>query len=362
MDVVTSRRLIHWALWALVALLALRFLWFATTVARQHTSGFAAYYTAARLVRAGADAGQFYDEAWFREQVAQDTPTIGDIYNVGPPATALLLLPLAGLSYEPARVVWTAFNVVILALAAVWLVRQTALPGHVAAAALVVLLLYQPLYANFALGQAYVLLLGLLVVAWHSYRQRRDGLLGAALGLMLVLKTAGILLWPLLVVQRRWQALLWAAGTALLVIVGSLPWLGLPAWLTYLRLLPGFTGRPELAVTAYQTHLSFFRHLFGFNPQWNPAPLWPAPWLATALPWLALLSLVGISSYEALRAGDSDELFAAFAVLSVILSPVALDYHYTLLLLPLAIGLAWWWRVRPGLRPTLLLAAAVLLV
>lgn len=328
-------------LWLLILLLALRFAFFVADAAARPSNGFVAYYVAARLVKDGADVGRFYDDAWFRSAIARYGPAVNDIYNVSPPTTALLLLPLAGFSYAGARSVWTLFNLVCLVGVGVWLMWQSDLRGLWVPSFAVLMLAYQPLYANFAQGQAYVLLLAWLVVAWYGYRHQRAWLLGISLGLMLVFKTAGVLLWPLLLIRRRWRALVWGTLTVLVVSLASLPWLGLGTWRTYFRLLPRLSAQPEMAVTAYQTQLSFFRHLFTFDERWNPAPLLHAPALGTWLPRLGIAAVAGISAYAAYTTDRDDLAFAAFAVATVLLSPVSLDYHYTLLLLPIAILVAW---------------------
>jgi hypothetical protein len=120
-----------------------------------------------------------------------------------------------------------------------------------------------------------------------------------------------------------------------------LPWIGAAAWTSYLPLLAGLAGRPETSVTAYQTLLSFFRHLFVYDAQWNPAPLWNAPSLGLVLPWLGLVVMLAASVYAVLIGAKADLTFALFAIASVVLSPVSLDYHYTLLLVPVAILFAW---------------------
>ncbi len=334
-------RLVRWFLWGLVLLLAFRLASFTIDAAVRPSNGFAAYYTASRLVADGADVSRFYDNAWFRAEIARHGPAVNDIYNVSPPPTALLLLPLVGLDYTGARIIWTLVNLACLVGAVVWLVRQAGLRGLWVPGFSAFVLLYQPLYANFSQGQVYVLMLVLLMIAWHGYRQRRGWMSGMALGLMLTLKTAGVLLWLLFLVQRRWPALIWGSATALLVGLGSLHWLGIESWRTYFRLLPRLSTQPKIAVTAYQTQLSFFRHLFTFDERWNPAPLLQAPALGTWLPWLGVAAVAGISAHAAYATDRDDLVFATFVLASVILSPVSLDYHYTLLLLPIAILVAW---------------------
>ena len=64
-------------------------------------------------------------------------------------------------------------------------------------------------------------------------------------------------------------------------------------------------------------------------------PLFDAPWLAAVLNLLVLCLALGITL--SLGRSAKIELFAATVTLSVILFPMALEYHYTLLLIPLAV-------------------------
>src|SRR5207244_2324682 len=138
-----------WALWLLVALLVARFALFLPGAAVRASNGFAAYYTAARLVVERADPARFYDDAWFRAQIAAHGPAVNEIYNVNPPTTSLLLLPLAGLDYTGARLIWTALNLAMLIAAGGCLVRRLGFGGPWLPAAIAYTLVYQPLFANF---------------------------------------------------------------------------------------------------------------------------------------------------------------------------------------------------------------------
>src|ERR1035437_3228764 len=71
----------------------------ACPAATQLTNGFSAYDTSARLVVEGANPAHFYDDEWFRLQTIRlGFGAAQDIYNVNPPAAALLMVPLAELS------------------------------------------------------------------------------------------------------------------------------------------------------------------------------------------------------------------------------------------------------------------------
>jgi uncharacterized membrane protein len=108
-------------------------------------------------------------------------------------------------------------------------------------------------------------------------------------------------------------------------------------WLAYFRAARELTGHAALSVTAYQTQLGLVRHLFVHDARWNPVPLVDLPALASVLSVTLGCALLGWTMLVAWKRPRNDLIFAAFSALTLILSPVSLDYHYTLALLPLAI-------------------------
>jgi hypothetical protein len=364
------------------------------------SDGFASYYTAARLVAEGANISQFYNDAWFGAQIASRGIPVRDIFNPNVPTTALLFAPLTPFDYITARIIWTMFNALLFAGTLALLLYEAGLRGVWVPGAVILALLYQPLYASFNQGQAYVLVFALMVAAWWAYRRGCAALLGLILALLLLGKTAGALFWPLLLARRR-RALAWSAAFTFLLALVSLPRIGAGAWLTFIDSLRIFSAHPSLAVTAYQSQSGFFRHLFTFDPQWNPAPLVNAPILGTWLPLLGFVVVVSVSMYvttsrpsttddrpsttfrlpssvarlalAARRLPSSvarlaltacrrlsfvvrpssfvprppspvsrpDLAFAMFTSANIILSPMSLDYHYTTLLLPIIVLVTW---------------------
>ena len=261
-----------------------------------------------------------------------------------------------------ARLIWTLLNLAAFLAGLGWILKGLGMRGAWAAGFLALALICQPVYSGLGQGQAYLLLFGVLVVAWHGFRSGRPALLGVALGLMLTFKIAGLFLLLLLLARRQWSALGWAVATTVVVGVASLPWLGTQGWLTYLSLLPGFNGRPDLSVTAYQSLPGLFRHLFTYDPQWNPSPALEAPMVAAVLTIGCVGSIAGLSCYLASRDRENRDLvFSAFVLANLVLSPLSLEYHFPFALLPLAVVLARV-SVRPVLLPFLLLGVAAALL
>ncbi len=194
--------------------------------------------------------------------------------------------------------------------------------------------LFPPLAANFHEDQAIIFFFGLFIVVLWGLVKQREAIAGAALGLALILKTTGLSLWWLLLLQRRWRALIWGVGTAAVVALATLPWIGLDTWLVYLRAAGSVTGGPVKAITAYQTSAGFFTHLFVYDPTWNPYPLFHWPTGALLLSTIVTLAALGLTLWWGRRA-ETGDLFAALLPLSVILLPVAEAHHFVILLIPI---------------------------
>jgi hypothetical protein len=184
---------------------------------------------------------------------------------------------------------------------------------------------------------------------------------GASLGAAFALKAAGAVFWLLLLAQRQWRALLSAGGVFLVLVLATLPLSGLSAWSSFFARAEALRASGSLIVTAYQSAPGLVRRLTVADPQWNPSPLFDAP---TAGPVLAVLVVIGLIAWSiviAARRPRDDALFAAFAALAVAVSPVSLDYHYVICLLPIAVLVSRLPAGPAGLQGLLLLAAVLMI-
>ncbi|MCW8818653.1 MAG: DUF2029 domain-containing protein [Ignavibacteriaceae bacterium] len=327
--------------WLIVFILACYFIYYVIQHAACPSHGFASYYTASRLLIKGDDVNNFYNDNWFSSRVEEYVPEVYEIYNVNMPTTAFLFLPLAFLDYSNARIIWTIFNLIIILITLIYLIKKLQFENFLAPLLIILFLCFQPLYSNFAYGQVYILIFCLLVLAWFAYKSRRDELLGFLLALVFILKTAGIFLILLLLLQKKWRSLLWALTTAILLITACLPRGGIDAWYSYLGRLVHYSSHPSLSVTAYQSIHSFFHHFTAYDKQWNQEPLFNLPILGNILSVIFSLMLIIITSIKTNKLKKTDLSFGAFVIAGIVISPVSLDYHYVLILIPIVILLNW---------------------
>ncbi|MBI1880351.1 MAG: DUF2029 domain-containing protein [Chloroflexi bacterium] len=305
------------------------------------THGFIGYYTAALLLRRGQLGPEAYDNEWFINQVqtiAQQP--IGEIMTPSLPTASLIALPFTFLPPQVARATWIWFNLLMLLLGLGLLLithnRANQKRGQplwwwvfIAFA-----FIFPAVAANFRIGQSIILFFGLFALALFGLVKRQERLAGLALGLAFILKTTGLSLWLLLLVQRRWRALAWGIGLIGVIFLISLPWIGLATWAAYFQAAWIVTSGSTVAVTAYQTTAGFFAHLFHFDPTWNPNPIanWPA--LAQLLTLLTTIASLTITLWWG-RSAPEIKFFAALIPLSIVLLPVAEEHHFVILLIPI---------------------------
>ena len=364
-NVVTTPRL-HTATLSALALgfLALYLGWVIVPVVRQRFGIFSVYYTASRTMLYQPQAmPNVYDDEWFAVQIARvGIPNVRDIFNLNPPTMSLIALPLAWLPPFVARWAWVPISIFLLVAGLMTLISTLGLAPHWGVWVLPLVLLYAPITEELGLGQVYILLFALLcAVVWAEVRGRFV-VAGCALGLMLILKTAGAWLALLLLVTGHWRTFLWAVGVAAVVALVSLPWIGVETWRTYFSQLPGLATNPARYVTAYQTTTSLLGHLFTYEARYNLAPLVNWPWLARSLS----LIVVGLTLIFSMRWGRfKDQPVLTLALLSALIvtnAPLAEGYHYMLALPSLIIAWGWAIRVRPDWRAWLCLALATVLI
>lgn len=303
--------------------------------------GFAAYYTASKLLINGQIGPQAYDDAWFNEQLQHEVQhPMHEVFSPTLPTVSWLMLPLIWLPPQTARNVWT-WSMAGLFLATLGLLvyimyqQNGQRPQPLLWSAFVSLALIFPgTAANFHEDQTLIFFFFLFGVSFWGVIQQNQALAGSALGLAFILKTTGAALWLFFFVRRQGSALIWGGGTVLAIFLLSLPWIGSETWLMYAQEVGRVSNSPIKAVTAYQTTAGLFEHLFRFDAQWNPAPLVDWPILARLL----TVTVMGLTTLITLWVGRQAKpamLFAMLVILSVILLPVAEEHHFVMMLIPI---------------------------
>jgi hypothetical protein len=340
----------------------------ALPAARLRTHGFSSHFTGAYvLVYEPEQMGRVYDNAWFSARIVDLGFTgVGDIFNIQPPTMTLVMAPLVWLPPDLARMVWTFLGLGWLVAGLGLLMSALGLRARWGLWALPLCLAYTPIYQNIRLGQVYLLLFFLMSLFFWAALRRGDRAAGIILGALLILKSAGAWLWPLLLCTSRRWVILWGGLAAAAIALASLPRVSIAAWLAYVREIPGFLSAPQRYVTAYQTVTSLVGHLTVYDATFNPQPALDWPLFARVATPLLLLAALACSLRWGRLADERLEpralTLALFLAPAVANAPVGEGYHYTLIVPAIVVACWWAWRARVGPWAWAALALALILL
>jgi hypothetical protein len=262
--------------------------------------------------------------------------------NAHPPASVLIALPFAALSYSNATLVWNLLSLAALAIS-LWLIAR-ALNFEFTAWSIfpvvALLLLCSPFREQISQGQLNLVLLLLITAAWVASRTRYDAMAGLMLGLATAVKLFPGFLFLYFVIQRRWKVV----------------WSGIAAFLGVTALTVAVFGSDTFAAYVYDVlpKVKDFRSswvnasIIGlFAKLFNPAtdiervvPLLRSPLtarLASAFACAGILALWAPIVWRAKNQREKDLAYGLTICTMLLISPITWDHYFLLLLVPLAI-------------------------
>ncbi len=288
---------------------------------------FTAYYTAARLVRVGRSP---YDEAAFGAE-AQSLGFRNDRPYIYPPLLAIGVTPLTLLPPRQAATVWFLLNVTLLGLSSILVARTLGLQTQklaVVSLSLAVLTFYPAVFSIFV-GQANVLLLGLLALAWYGTKRGSDTLAGVTIGAASLIKVFPFCLALYFLWKGRYRSFL-SAVAAIVVLTGfSIAVVGLEPHLTFVESI-----LPTQVVKPHPLNQSLSSFLFrAIEPALQrDLLLWR---LASLSAWaLIVLGTVLLIACGSRQAASQDLEFGLVVVSMLLVSTVSWIGTLTLLVIP----------------------------
>jgi hypothetical protein len=261
-----------------------------------------------------------------------------------PPPVILLSLPLALFTYETAALLWLLFEILCLSgsvyLLLSWWGNQP--PIGVAALVTIFLIGWGPVTDGLIMGQLMSLLLLLLCLTWTLWRAGRWQLGALLLGLAMALK---LVVWPLallLLLYRRWSALLVLAATFVAANLAAGLMVGLDVVAHY------YTAVGAQVETIYRAHEGNFalwglgwRLFFGTGSTMiggiHAPPLIDMPEMAALSSLLILFLFLLLVLYFCVTAKRLDVRLAVLVCAAVIANPIAWSHYLVLLLIPLTV-------------------------
>jgi hypothetical protein len=294
---------------------------------------FTIYYMSALLLRSGQGADLYNSDTQYRAQLTFAHVPIrqGPLPFNHPPFEAIVFLPFTLLSYWPAYLLWTAINVIMLALSVVLLRRR--FPRILTSSPLVLGLgaaAFFPVAIAIVQGQDVVLLLLLFVLAVICLDRGQDATAGALL--------AGGLFRPHLIVPilvllavRRWRLLRGFVPAALVLVAMSVA-------------ITGWNGPHDYIQFVLHVEKTVCHGCFG--PQTVPnlrglfqdlPGLGASSRAATALVLVSSLVIFFVALRRIWNGRDSIGFSSNLAVVTTLLVSFHLLTHDLILLLPLAL-------------------------
>jgi alpha-1,2-mannosyltransferase len=280
-------------------------------------------------------------------------------YNIHPPTSVLLALPLGILTYPDAALVWNIISIGAV-LASVVVVAMT-LPNSKAliVPGVVLLPLCHPLYGNFYQGQLNLFLVLLVTGMWALERAGRYRLAGLVLGLAATIKLFPIYLAIYYISQGR-ARLLWAALVSVLTLTSITAFLlGLDTYYDYMAIVLPWNA--EFRMLGYNLSIAGLWHkLFYPVPGEQIIPLWSSLAIArwgTLCSDLIITAIVVVAARRACTPAQCDFAFAATATGMLLVSPVTWDTSLPILLVPFTLI-----ALSPVITRSLWLSAALLTI
>lgn len=325
-----------------VLLIAL-FLYFGCFKAIVRPAGdFANYYTASRLALSG-EAGtlKMYDHFWFQHEIEKYFHgTLGSFIPF-PPSTVLLMMPLAWLSPDAAKISFVVVN--ILLTAGIILVLSTVTKLPLRFVTVLVLLGGISLWSNVREGQMYIILVFDIVAALLLVQRGNHFSAGVLFGVMLPVKYITLLFIVYFLFRKNFKLISGAIIATVVVVAAGVFFTSVKLNEYYLaEILPQhLAGNIQNPFTAnFQSFHSLLSRLFIPNETLNPHPFLNIPlfasWLAAAVS-LFFLGIAIAAMYTISWSDDVEITWYAISLLVVyglVLSPASASYHLVLLVVP----------------------------
>jgi hypothetical protein len=309
---------------------------------RTLNTDFPNYYLAAKLTREGVDPSRAYEWTWLQREKdhrAIDQRVVGLVPIT--PFSTLAIWPLTGMAPLAAKHVWLIFNLLLLFPIA-WLMRAVSGLSLLQIGCLFGMCF--PLQRNLLYGQYYIVLLGILTAACWAAQRNRNYLAGSLVALGVAVKIFPVILTLHFIRKKNWAAVFACVLTGILCVLVSVWVFGWSLHRTYLLQVLPWTMRGEVLdpYNLGSSSLSTLLHrLFLFEPQWNAHPALHAPWLLAILhPALQLALLVPAVLWIDTRVSSPARIsleWSALLLATLTFTPLPASYHFTVLILPVAV-------------------------
>jgi len=267
-------------------------------------------------------------------------PNISTIeYNVHPPTSVLLALPLARFDYPDAVLIWNAISLAVFLVSLVIVAAVLPVPRTLSLPALALLPFCHPLYENFYQGQLNLVLVLLVTAIWALERSGRSTTAGLLLGAAAAIKLFPAYLAIYYVARGRIRPLVAAALSFLALTFATALVLGPDAFHDYATVV--LPWNKDFRILGYNISIAglwykLFHPIQGemIDPLWTSLAV--ARW-GTLLSNLAITVIVATVAHRARTLTERDLALATTVTAMLLVSPVTWDTSLPLLLVPIAV-------------------------
>ncbi len=260
-------------------------------------------------------------------------------YNIHPPTSVLLILPLGRLNYATAVLVWNVISLVALGASLVIVALMLKVPASLILPGLTLLPLCHPIYGNLHQGQLNLVLVLLVTAMWALERTGRSTLAAMIIGVAAAIKLFPIYLVLYYVAQGRIRPVVVVFATFITLNLIALLLLGTDTYYDYVVVVLPWNAK--FRMLGYNLSIAGLWHkLFYPVPAERIIPLWSSLALArwgTLLSNLSITVIVVLLTCQAKTSREHDMAFAAVAAAMLLVSPVTWDAALPILLVPFAL-------------------------
>jgi len=284
---------------------------------------FSVFYTASKVIMEG-HTEHLYDIEWFYEVGSQPYQYF--------PFFAILISPLALLSFENARVVWMIINQIVL-LSSIWLVIKSFIINdiRIILGIFILTLGFGPMDANMYWGQVNAVIMLCIVAAWWAYKNDRPWLCGFMIALGTIIKITPAILGVYFLYKRAFKVVSGSILSGIGLVFFSMVYLGGVtehiAWFN--DMLPFLTGDDGMGKGGSILNQSFLAFYIRLAQQ--------GLFSISTAPTLHIISELGVLVASFLfctrrrLTPDAPEFnleFAAITCLTVLMPPMVIVQHY----------------------------------
>lgn len=260
-------------------------------------------------------------------------------YNIHPPVSVLLVLPLGLLNYPDAVFVWNIISLLAFLVSVLIVAVLLDAPRSLILPSIALLPVCHPLYGNIYQGQLNLLLTLLITVIWALERKHHSNIAGFCLAVAASIKLFPIYLLIYYAARGRIRPLLIAVTAFITINFLAMLVLGIDTYKDYIEIVIPWNA--EFRLLGYNLSIAGLWHkLFYPVPAERIVPLWSSLVVArwgTVLSNLIVTLVVARVVNQAHSVSQTDFAFAATTTAMLLVSPITWDTALPILLVTFAL-------------------------